>query len=107
MTKKLRLQQVFRQSAAIDRYERSELTPAIEVQCACDQLLACPAFAKNENRAVGIRHTIDHIKDSLHGWRSADDFVEFVLFLELFAQVSRLVNRRFVSQCALDAQAEG
>ncbi len=106
MTEQLGLKQVLGQGTAIDRNERRELPAAVEVQRAGDQFLAGAALAENQDRAVGVRHALDHFEHGLHGRRVADDLVELVFALELFLQVGVLGNGVVVGKRALNREAQ-
>src|SRR2546428_457730 len=104
--KAVRLQQILRQRAAIDRDERSELPPAVEMERAGHQFLARAAFAKDQDGAVGIGDALDQLEDLLHAGGGSDDLTELIFFTELFAQVDVLGNRLVIGERSLGAELE-
>src|SRR5438445_9713194 len=90
VTKQLRLQQVLRQRAAIDRDEGMMLPVAVEMQTARDQLLASAAFSLDQNGAVSIGDFIDEIVNLLHLPARADDVLEAITILQLLPQINDL-----------------
>src|SRR5437764_7597649 len=77
------------------------LTIAVKVQSARDQFLAGPAFALDQNRAVGIGDFVNQAVNELHFSACADDVLKFVFVLELLAEVNVLPQRRLVIEGAL------
>ena len=66
VSKQLDFEQVLGQRAAIDRDEGMMLAIAVEMQPARDQLLACAAFALDEDGAVRVRDLVDQVINGLH-----------------------------------------
>src|SRR5438552_96014 len=77
------------------------LTIAVKVQSARDQFLAGPAFALDQNRAVGVGDFVNQAVNELHFSACADDVLKFVFVLELLAEVNVLPQRRLVIEGAL------
>src|SRR5438105_3018919 len=101
MTEQFRLEQVLRQGAAIDRYKRVMLAVAVKMQAARDQFLTGPAFALDQNRAVGVGDFVNQAVNELHLLARSNDVLKFVFILELFAEVNVLPQGRLIIESAL------
>src|SRR6266567_967542 len=77
------------------------LAVAVKMQPACDQFLAGPAFALDQNRAVGVGDFVNQAVNELHFSACADDVLKFVFVLELLAEVNVLPQRRLIIEGAL------
>ena len=106
MAKKLGLEQILRQGAAIDRNKRGKLAAAVEMQGASDQFLARAALAEDQDRAIRIGYPFDQLEYLLHRGGAADDLAELIFFLKLFSQVSRLGDGSVIRKRPLHAQSQ-
>src|SRR3989442_10797852 len=61
---------------AIDRDDRPCLPRTLSVDRPRHQLLAGPAFARDQDRDLGARDAADHLKDPLHGGTDTEDLLE-------------------------------
>ena len=77
------------------------LPVAVEMQTARDQFLAGPAFALNQNGAVGVGDLINKAVNQLHFAAGTDDVFKFVFVLEFLPQVDVLAQRCLVIERAL------
>ncbi len=71
-----------------------------------DQLLACPAFARNQNGGVGGGHAAHHLTDPFHGATLGNDRFEDHLGLELPLERLVLAQRGVVVQRPFDCYKE-
>ena len=72
------------------------LAVAVKMQSARDELFAGPAFANDQDRAVGVRHFPDQIVNVLHVLACADDVFELVAIFEFFPEINVLAQRRLI-----------
>src|SRR4029079_10604572 len=77
------------------------LAVAVKMQAARDQFLAGPAFALNQNRAVGVGNLVNQAINELHFLARSNDVLKFILILELLAEVNVLPEGRLIIQSAL------
>src|SRR5689334_18730726 len=106
MSEQLGFEQVLWKRTAVDRDKRGELTAAIKVKSSRDQFFAGSAFSQDQNSAVGISHSFDHLKNRLHRRRTANDLTELIFLLQLLAQVNGLAYRSVVGKRALNTESE-
>ncbi|MNZ48147.1 hypothetical protein D3C78_658850 [compost metagenome] len=87
VAKDFALEQVFRQTAAIERHKRLVLAPAEIVQATGDQLFAGTGLAFDQHVGRGVGNVGDQLTQLLHGARAADDAAfQAALFCQLAAQ---------------------
>src|SRR5437868_11425235 len=77
------------------------LAVAVKMQSARNQFLAGPAFALNQNGAVGVGDFVNQAVNELHFSARSDDVLKFVFVLELLAEVNVLPQRRLIIEGAL------
>ena len=82
------------------------LPVAVEVQTARDKFLPGPAFALNQNGAVGVCDLVDQIINELHFPAGADDVFEPVAILQLLAEINVFAQRRLVIERPLHRHLE-
>src|SRR5579862_6502858 len=101
MTEQLGLEQVFRKRAAIDGHKRMVLAVAVEMQTARDEFLAGATFANDQHGAVSVGDLVNEIINVLHLSAGADDVLEPVAVLQLFAQINIFPKSGLVIEGAL------
>src|SRR5437588_2799463 len=77
------------------------LAVAVKMQSARNQFLAGPAFALDQNGAVGVGDFVNQAVNELHFSARADNVLKFVFVLELLAEVNVLSQRRLIIEGAL------
>src|SRR6476620_5193283 len=77
------------------------LAVAVKMQAARDQFLAGPAFALDQNRAVGVGDLVNQAVNELHFLARSNDVLKFVFVLEFLAEVDVLPQGRLIIQSAL------
>ena len=87
VAEQLRLEQRFRNRAAVERDEAVHAPRAVVMNRARDDLLAGAGLAGDEDRAVGRRDGLEQLKQPRHRAALADDAFEAIPLLELRAQV--------------------
>src|SRR6266550_1473769 len=77
------------------------LAVAVKMQAARDQFLTGPAFALNQNRAVGVGDFVNQAINELHFLARSNDVLKFIFILELLTEVNVLPEGRLIIQSAL------
>src|SRR5207237_10229285 len=87
VTEELRLEQRFRNGAAVERGEAISAPLAAVMNRPRGQLLACPCLASDEHRTRRRRDGLEQLKEVAHHAASADEAVDSISLLELRSQV--------------------
>src|SRR5689334_12634742 len=86
MAEQLGLQQMLRKCTAVYSHKRHGCSPAVVMERARNQLLACPAFAEDQHGGFGIGHALNETVDRLHPWTRANHRIETEFILKLAAE---------------------